>query len=71
MYVLFNEEKHSKEDLQNELKTNPNIIEPKNEQLESFTSSLKLMQVVMITEKLFVEENYKARILTSQRIFKY
>ena len=36
MFVLFNEEKQPKEVLKNELKTNPNIIEPSNEQLESF-----------------------------------
>ncbi|OFX35257.1 MAG: hypothetical protein A2X08_07405 [Bacteroidetes bacterium GWA2_32_17] len=63
MYVLFNEEKHSKEKLQNELKTNPNIIEPKNEQLESFYELFKTYASSNeYLKKLFVEENYKARI---------
>ncbi len=63
MYVLFNEEKHSKEKLQNELKTNPNIIEPNNEQLESFYELFKTnANSNEYLKKLFVEENYKERI---------
>ena len=63
MYVLFNEEKHSKTDLQKELKTNPNIIEPNNEQLESFYELFKTnAKSNEYLKKLFVEENYKARI---------
>ncbi|MFA7445607.1 MAG: hypothetical protein WCY89_06630 [Flavobacteriaceae bacterium] len=63
MYVLFNEEKHSKTDLQKELKTNPNIIEPNNEQLESFYELFKTnANNNEYLKKLFVEENYKARI---------
>src|SRR5690554_2312998 len=63
MYVLFNEEKHSKTDLQKELKTNPNIIEPNNEQLESFYEIFKTnANSNEYLKKLFVEENYKERI---------
>lgn len=63
MYVLFNEEKHSKEKLENELKTNPNIIEPDNKQLESFYELFKANAISNeYLKKLFVEENYKARI---------
>jgi hypothetical protein len=63
MYVLFNEEKQPKEVLKNELKTNPNIIEPSNEQLESFFELFKTnANNNEYLKKLFVEENYKARI---------
>ncbi|MDP2087811.1 MAG: hypothetical protein Q8J84_00240 [Flavobacteriaceae bacterium] len=63
MYVLFNEEKHSKEKLQNELKTNPNIIEPNNEQLANFYELFKTnANSNEYLKKLFVEENYKERI---------
>ncbi|MDY0143106.1 MAG: ATP-binding protein [Bacteroidales bacterium] len=63
MYVLFNEEKHSKTDLQKELNTNPNIIEPNKEQLESFYELFKTnANSNEYLKKLFVEENYKERI---------
>lgn len=63
MYVLFNEEKQPKEVLKNELKTNPNIIEPSNEQLESFYELFKTnANSNEYLKKLFVEDNYKERI---------
>ncbi len=63
MFVLFNEEIQPKEVLKNELKTNPNIIEPSNEQLESFFELFKTnANNNEYLKKLFVEENYKARI---------
>lgn len=63
MFVLFNEEKQPKEVLKNELKTNPNIIEPSNEQLESFFELFKTnANNNEYLKKLFVEENYKERI---------
>jgi hypothetical protein len=63
MYVLFNEEKHSKEELQKEFKKNSNIIEPSNEQLECFYELFKSnANSNEYLKKLFVEENYKERI---------
>jgi hypothetical protein len=63
MYVLFDEEKHSKEDLRTELKTNPNIIEPSYEQLESFYELFKSnANSNEYLKELFIEENYKERI---------
>lgn len=63
MFVLFNEEKQPKEVLKNELKTNPNIIEPSNEQLESFFELFKTnASSNEYLKKLFVEGNYKERI---------
>lgn len=63
MYVLFDEKKHSNETLINELKTNSNIIEPNNEQLEYFYELFKTnANSNEYLKKLFIEENYKARI---------
>ncbi len=63
MYVLFDEKKHSNETLKNELKTNSNIIEPNNEQLECFYELFKTnANSNEYLKKLFVEENYKTRI---------
>jgi hypothetical protein len=62
-YVLFDEKKHSDDALLQELKTNPNIITPKREELESFYELFKTnANSNEYLKNLFVEENYKNRI---------
>lgn len=63
MYILFDEKRHSNDILKKELATNSNIIEPNNEQLESFYELFKInANSNEYLKKLFVEENYKERI---------
>jgi hypothetical protein len=63
MFILFDENRHSNEILKKELATNPNIVEPSNEQLESFYELFKTnASSNEYLKKLFVEENYKERI---------
>lgn len=63
MYILFDEKRYSNEILKKELETNTNIIEPDNEQLECFYELFKTnTESNEYLKKLFVEENYKARI---------
>jgi hypothetical protein len=63
MYILFDEKRHSIETLKKEIATNPNIIEPSNEQLVCFYELFKTnANSNEYLNKLFVEENYKTRI---------
>lgn len=71
MYVLFDEKKHSIESLKNELKNNSNILEPSIEQLESFYELFKTnANSSERLKKLFIEENYKERIIDIHRNLK-